>query len=236
MASVVAEKRPPNFPSSKTAPPLEQGAFLSASEFLRRYENMPDLKKAELIDGIVYMGSPVSLLHGRPDQLAQLWVGTYVLRTPPIDSASNVTVCFDGQNISQPDLLVRIPEEFGGISIVTPEHYVQGPPDLIIEIAATSASVDSNQKFSLYQRCGVPEYVVWKTLEPGIKWFLLDQDEYRENLPDGQGIIRSRRFPGLALDTEAALSLDRERLIATLEKEMASEAHGAFVLSFQKKS
>ena len=48
-------------------PPLENGDRLSLAEFERRYENMPSLKKAELIKGVVLMGSPVRFVqHGRP--------------------------------------------------------------------------------------------------------------------------------------------------------------------------
>jgi hypothetical protein len=41
-------------------PPLQNGDHLTRDEFMRRYEAMPELKKAELIEGVVFMGSPVS--------------------------------------------------------------------------------------------------------------------------------------------------------------------------------
>src|SRR5947208_960339 len=37
---------------------LEPGDRLSREEFERRYERMPDVQKAELIEGIVYLPSP----------------------------------------------------------------------------------------------------------------------------------------------------------------------------------
>ena len=40
-------------------PPLHDGDRLTSDEFIRRWEAMPDLKHAELIDGIVQMPSPV---------------------------------------------------------------------------------------------------------------------------------------------------------------------------------
>ena len=39
--------------------PLEHGDHLTREEFERRYEAMPHVRKAELIEGVVYMPSPV---------------------------------------------------------------------------------------------------------------------------------------------------------------------------------
>lgn len=48
-------------PTPRSAiPPLENGDGLSRAEFERRYDAMPELKKAELLEGIVYMAAPVS--------------------------------------------------------------------------------------------------------------------------------------------------------------------------------
>jgi hypothetical protein len=49
--------------------PLENGDFMHSREFLRRYEGMPELKKAELIGGVVYLGSPAGVHHGKRDAL-----------------------------------------------------------------------------------------------------------------------------------------------------------------------
>src|SRR5687767_7875891 len=74
--------------------PLESGASLSALEFLRRYEAMPEVKKAELIDGVVFMGSPVSNNHSEPDNLCQTWLGLYAYHTPGVCVCSNGTIRF----------------------------------------------------------------------------------------------------------------------------------------------
>ena len=64
--ATVFDKGPPPSPDG-VVPPLEPGDRLSRAEFERRYEAMPELKKAELIEGVVYMPSPVRLRrHGRP--------------------------------------------------------------------------------------------------------------------------------------------------------------------------
>jgi len=40
-------------------PPLESGDRLTRQEFERRYQAMPNIQKAELIEGVVYVASPV---------------------------------------------------------------------------------------------------------------------------------------------------------------------------------
>jgi hypothetical protein len=47
-----------------TATELVTGERLTREEFLRRWEELPDLKNAELIDGVVHVPSPVSRDHG----------------------------------------------------------------------------------------------------------------------------------------------------------------------------
>jgi Uma2 family endonuclease len=234
MATVL---EPPKLKSLQTpaVPPLEQGAFLDTTEFLRRYDSMPDLKKAELIDGIVNMGSPVSVFHARPDQIMQVWLGVYSTYTPPLQTLSNITTKFDERNVAQPDLLLHVPAEFGGVSTLSSEGFVVGPPELIIEIAATTASIDLNRKLRLYERFGVREYIVWTTLESAIQWFVLVDSKFQLLDPE-QGLLRSRHFSGLALDVNAALNWDGLTVLKTVEREMNSQAHRDFVSSFQKKS
>src|SRR2546426_11913975 len=88
---------------------LENGDHLSATEFLRRYEAMPEVKKAELIEGIVYMPSPVRLnVHGYPDNLVQTWLGTYAFATPGVQASANSTVKLGVRNVPQPDAFLSI--------------------------------------------------------------------------------------------------------------------------------
>src|SRR3982751_5183580 len=97
--------------------PLENGERLTQPEFLRRYEAMPHLRKAELIEGIVYMPSPVRVdAHAGPDNLIQTWLGNYSWATPGVQAAANATVKFDMDNVPQPDAFLRILEGFGGAS------------------------------------------------------------------------------------------------------------------------
>ncbi|MGH9203856.1 MAG: Uma2 family endonuclease, partial [Vicinamibacterales bacterium] len=191
---------------SKPAP-LENGDLLSAGEFLRRYEDMPEVKKAQLIEGIVHMPSPVRLNeHAAPDSLIQAWLVSYAARTPGTQTAGNATVRLDPDNVPQPDALLRLLPECGGRTRVDDKGLLDGPPELIVEVAASSASIDARDKLRAYRRNGVREYILWRTLDGSLDWWVLENDDYRPNPPDTQRLIHSREFPGLVLAVDALLA------------------------------
>ncbi len=138
--------------------PLENGDCLTRAEFEQRYEAMPHLKKAELIEGVVYMGSPVRVIHGRPHARIMAWLSPYWIATPGVDLMDNTTVRLDPDNEPQPDALLRI--EVGGQSTISEDGYVEGATEFIAEIAASSASYDLRDKLRAYRRNQVQEYLV----------------------------------------------------------------------------
>ena len=143
--------------SSPSRPlPLESGEFMHSREFLRRYERLPQVKKAELIEGVVYMGSPVSVRHSKPDALIQGWLVAYASRHPETEAHTNATVILDAENTVQPDALLRRLPEHGGLARVNEDGYLAGPPELIVEVAASSASIDLRDKRRAYSAtaCG----------------------------------------------------------------------------------
>jgi len=192
---------------------------MHSREFLRGYERMPLVKKAELIEGVVYMGSPVSIRHARPDSLIQLWLGTYASRHPETEALTNITVILDAENTVQPDALLRRLPEHGGATRVTDEGYLAGPPELVVEVAASSASIDLRDKRRAYCRNGVREYLVWRVVENQLDWFCLVEDEYVPQAPDSQGVLQSRTFPGLRLSAEAALAGDTAKVLEALREQ-----------------
>jgi Uma2 family endonuclease len=198
----------PATPARRPVPSLENGDHLSAREFLRRYEAMPEVKKAELIQGIVHMASPVRLdLHGKPDALIQGWLCVYAASHPEATHATNVTVRLDSDDVAQPDAVLFLDAAHGGKAAVDESGYLSGAPELVVEIAASSVSRDAREKLVSYRRAGVAEYLLWRVLDEEIDWVLLVEDEYRPiQLEDG--LLRSRVFPGLALPVAAALSGD----------------------------
>ncbi len=209
-------------------PLLQNGDQLTAAEFLRRYDAMPEVKKAELINGIVYMASPVrAKQHGIPDSLMQLWLGTYSAHTPGTCVAANSTVRFDADNVPQPDALLMI--EPGGQARIGKDGYIHGAPELVVEIAASSASLDLHGKQDAYRRAGVLEYLVWRPVEKVCDWFVLEEDNFIPLAPGKDGLLHSRAFPGLVLNVPALLSEDAPVLLASLTKVLGKAAHKSFV-------
>jgi Uma2 family endonuclease len=198
-------------------PILESGDRLTRAEFHRRYCARPDIKKAELVEGVVYVASPVRQDgHGSEHAIVLLWLGTYAARHPGLDVGDNSTVFLDAENEVQPDafLFWRSGTPFG--ARLTADGYVEGAPPLVVEIAASSASYDLHDKLRAYRRNGVWEYIVWRTQDGAIDWFRLHEDEYRRVEPDVNGVIESRVFPGLRLNVPAMLAGDRAAVLATL--------------------
>ncbi len=156
-------------------PPLEHGDTLTRDEFERRYHAMPNVKKAELIEGRVYMPSPVRRKnHCEPDSTLITWLGVYRAATPGVRAANNGTVRLDEYNEPQPDADLRIDEACGGQSRVSADDYLEGAPELAVEIAASSAVYDLREKQEVYRRNGVREYIVWHTVTKQVHWFSLE--------------------------------------------------------------
>lgn len=204
-----------------TLPPLENGDTLARAEFERRYGAMPEVKKAELIEGIVYMASPLrAKAHGEPHARVMVWLGTYWAAVPGLQLLDNATVRLDGDNEPQPDALLRRQVEGG--SRISTDDYVEGAPELIVEIAASSASLDLHEKLQVYRRNGVREYLVWRVYDGELDWFVLREGQYEPLAADEAGVIRSEVFPGLWLAIAALLSGDLATVLAVQQQGLAA--------------
>jgi len=211
-------------------PPLENGDRLTCIEFERRYQQMPENKKAELIEGVVYVASPVRAnRHGKPHAQIIGWLLVYESETPGAYLADNTTVRLDADNEPQPDALLRIEPEVGGNSRITADDYIEGAPELIVEVAASSASYDLNDKLNAYRRNGVQEYIVWQSYENRLDWFRLEEGRYVSLEPDEAGIIKSRVFPGLWLAVNALREGNLAEVLAVLQQGIQTAEHQAFV-------
>ena len=216
-------------------PPLRHGDHLSRSEFERRYEAMPEIKKAELIEGRVYMPSPVRAKnHGAPHGKIVGWLVHYEAFTPGVSAFDNSSTRLDISNEPQPDAQLRIDESLGGQSYISDDDYVEGAPELVVEVAASSAPFDLNEKKETYRRNGVREYIVWQIYDRRIDWFGLEDEQYTTLDPDEDGIIRSGVFPGLWLDVAALLNGDMAKVLAALEKGLGTPEHVAFAEQLQR--
>jgi Uma2 family endonuclease len=216
-------------------PPLENGDRLARDEFERRYEAMPPGKKAELIEGVVHMPSPVTFEeHGGPHADLVSLFGVYRFSTPGIRIGDNCTVRLDMDNEPQPDLIVFIEPERGGQLEPETGRYIEGAPELAVEVAASSVSIDLHAKLNVYRRNGVREYVVWRVLDGAIDWFVLRGGNYVP-LPAGpEGVFRSEILPGLWLDVPAVLRSDWPTAMQTVQRGLASPEHAAFVQRLQQ--
>lgn len=211
-------------------PFLENGDHLTRKEFERRYNAMPRLKKAELIEGVVFMPSPLHFeQHAKPHARIMGWLAIYWAATPGVGLADNATLRLDADNEFQPDALLRLPERAGGNSRVSRDDYLEGAPELIVEVAATSASHDLHDKRKVYRRNGVWEYLVWLVREKRVLWFVLEDDEYQPLQPGTDGLLHSRIFPALALNVQALLDGDLAQVLADQQRCLGGEEHRRFV-------
>ena len=216
-------------PPPPRVPPLQSGDQLTVEEFERRYDAMPNLKKAELIEGVVYVGSPVSEDHGTPHFNFVTWLGTYAWATPGLIGGDNTTLRLDVGNMPQPDAYLRIDARCGGRARLGPDRYVVGGPELIAEIAVTSANYDLREKLEVYRRNEVQEYVVWRVWDRAIDWFVLRGANYEPLVAGPDGIVRSEVFPGLWLDPAALIDEDFVRVLAVAQQGLTCAEHAAFL-------
>jgi Uma2 family endonuclease len=212
--------------NSSIIPPLENGDRLTRDEFERRYAAMPHLKKAELIEGVVYVPAALRFRsHGQPHSQIMTWLGVYQVFTPKVELGDNVTVRLDLDNEPQPDAVLFIN---GGQAKISKDDYVEGAPELVVEVAASSAAYDLYDKKRAYRRNAVKEYLVWRVYNRELDWFSLEAGEYNLLKPDERGIIRSQVFPGLWLAIPQLLSGKMNEVLAVLQQGLDSQPHQEF--------
>ncbi|GBE94696.1 Uma2 family endonuclease [Nostoc cycadae] len=224
-------------PQHRTIHQLENGDKLTRYEFERRYNATPNVKKAELIEGIVYI-MPAALRfrsHGQPHGWILTWLGTYEAATPGVCLGVEPTVRLDLDNEPQPDAVLLIAPEAGGQTRLSEDDYIEGAPELIIEIAASSVAIELHAKKQAYRRNGVKEYIVWQVLEQKLSWFYLEKGEYLELVPDNHGILRSQVFPGLWLAVTELLVGNMLAVLNALQAGLQSPEHQAFVKKLELK-
>ncbi len=233
MTSSAYKSRVEDIATKNIIPALENGDRLTQAEFERRYGAMPHLKKAELIEGIVYMASPLRITqHGNPHARIITWLGTYWSATPGIELGDNATVRLDADNEPQPDALLRI--EVGGQSKISEDGYVSGAPELIAEVAASNVSIDMHDKLKVYRRNQVQEYIIWRVQDGDLDWFRLAEGKYIPLPPDESGIIKSEVFPGLWLDKQALLEGNLAKVIEIVQQGLTTVEHQDFIKQFSE--
>jgi Uma2 family endonuclease len=165
----------------------------------------PEVKRAERIEGRVYLQMSVSQLHGRAHAILAGWLMAYWARHPDCEVLAEGTARLGDHSDPQPGaMLRRVASGSSGVQA----GFVVGPPELVVEMSASSASYALFEKKALYMRSGVLEYVVWQVYEERLDWFRLDGSEYVALVADENGFIESNVFPGLRLPVVALLAGD----------------------------
>jgi Uma2 family endonuclease len=204
--------------SMSPVPVLESGDRLTRAEFHRRYLARPDIERAELVEGVVYVGMPTrDDVHAAPHGLLATWLGVYAVRNPGVRLSVEPSLLLDADNEPRPDLVLWRDPSSGGLVRRTDDGYLEGAPELVVEIAASSASYDLHDKLHAYRRNGVQEYLVWRTTDRAVDWFRLVEGAYVRFEPDARGIIASVVFPGLRLDVPALLAGNGAAVLAVLD-------------------
>lgn len=209
-----------------TTPFLENGDRLNRWEFEKRYQALDKIQKAELIEGVVYMPAALRFRsHGQPHANLMIWLGMYKIATPKVELGDNVTIRLDLDNAPQPDGVLLID---GGQTKISEDDYIEGAPELIVEVAASTATYDLHDKKNAYRRNGVLEYLVWRVYDNEIDWFSWEAGKYILLSPDNRGIIRSQVFPGLWLAIPSLLSGNMNDVLAVLQKGLESPEYKVF--------
>jgi Uma2 family endonuclease len=215
-------------------PPLRlcNGDRMKQPEFHRRYKTYPDDVKFELIGGTVFMASPLRWPHGKYNVKLSFALELYSTATPGVEAGDNATIILGEEHEPQPDLALRLLPEYGGQSRENAEEYIEGPPELLAEIAYSSWAIDMNQKREAYQQTGVLEYLVLLVEEQELHWF--DFQRGRLIRPNREGISRSRVFPGLWIDGAALLARDSKRIQEVVQQGLATPEHARFVKRLER--
>lgn len=233
--SLTAEKPPkarrpaslPGWPAD--VPLLATGYHLSRPEFHRRYALMPEVKRAELIEGVVLMGSPLSLAHAEATGRITGWLSAYSAETPGTGFGNAASTILDHDNEYQPDAHLLIEPRHGGQTSLSLGKYIKGAPELVVEVALSSLAHDLHAKRDVYRRKGVREYLVWTLPDARLHWFDFAAGDEARIEPDARGLLRSRAFPGLWLDAAALLAGELKKVLAAVRRGLATASHRAFV-------
>ena len=208
----------------------EAGDRMDQRTFHAWYDQQPEDLKAELVEGIVYMAAAMKRPHGEHHALLMTWLGTYWTTTPGTFLLDNTTSILGDESEPQPDAALLIE----GGQTHEEDDYIVGPPEFVAEVAASSRSFDLHAKKRDYERHGVQEYLVIVVHDQRAVWFVRENDKFVELVPDTEGLLRSRLFPGLWLDPAAFFDINGPRVVQILQQGLATPEHATFVASLAR--
>ncbi len=106
----------------------------------------------------------------------------------------------------QPDILFLAAEHLERVK----ERWIEGPPDLVVEVLSPSNWVDDRRvKFDVYAQAGVPEYWIVDPDLRTVEVFVLDQGAYRLLDRFTPGVeVRSQLLPDFSIPVEEIFGVD----------------------------
>lgn len=212
------------------ARPLEHGERLTRAEFERRYRPRPDIKKVELLEGVVHLKpATATQQYANHHAILKSWLEMYLVSTPGVRAAHNYRLRLDEQSEPQPDFCVWIEDICGGQTEILPDGFLQGVPELIIEVAPDSTSYELREKYHTYRRAGVQEYLVLQVQGQKSGWFAWSQGEYFPLFPNNKGVLQSQAFAGLWFAAAAFWQGEGTDLKAALRQGLITTQHADFV-------
>jgi Uma2 family endonuclease len=207
---------------------LVEGRHLDQPTFHALYEATPSGTRAELINGVVHMPSPVGSAHGVAHVPVIVWLDYYAEKTLGVQVMDNATTILGWKSEPQSVGLLRILPESGGRTWIE-NGFIHGAPELVVEVSKATRYIDLGPKKADYEQAGVLEYVVHAMDPDEIFWFGQDQGALVQRATGDDGLHRSTAFPGLWLDPQALLTGDRKRLREVVDLGCATPEHAAFV-------
>lgn len=167
--------------------------LLTAADFLDWLE--PG-RHADLIDGEIFMHSPVSIRHADLLNFVDRLLGSYIDRHDlGVLYREVVAVRLSGRNVFLPDLAFY---RAGREQAIQPTH-LAGAPDLLVEVLSPrTADRDIGPKFAEYEQHGVREYWVLDPETLAHRFYRLEKEELVE-YADGAETIGSAVVAGFFL-------------------------------------
>jgi len=206
---------------------LENGDRRSQADFRHLRLSCHDGEDFELIWGEVFRTTPCV---ARDPDVLPLLAGVfrpYRDATRGIALERHPTTILGVDTEVRPVLLLLYSSAAGGSSRYDEEGNVTGPPEMVVEVANSTRSLEMHAKLWAYRESGVREYLVLCVEEREIHWSHFPSK--RELKPDKAGVWKSRVFPGLWVDGPALFDEDAAKLVETVRLGLASPQHAAFV-------
>jgi len=176
--------------------------LISVDDF---YALVPDGRKADLIDGVIYMASPDSR---RANDLTgfvyRLFEGFVEARDIGGKVFFSRFACRISEfNAPEPDVGYVRPER----ADLVEDGGLRGAPDIAVEIVSReSRRRDYEDKRGLYEESGVAEYWIIDPIQQRVEFLVLQEGRYRLAPLEQNRLFRSRALSGFWIDVDWLLS------------------------------